>query len=210
MTAKQAVKKYINNSDMVFVGGFGHAIPFAIAQEIVRQKICQLHLVKTGADIVFDMLVASGCAQSLTCGWYGNPGIGVSYIISQAVASGKLKLTESTNFSMMLRLHAGKLGIPFIPSPILSDGDLADSISEVKSIICPFSNTKIKAHGALNPDVAINCDDAVNNDCDGLQVHLIFLEDLIKLMHEFHLIARFKGHSGADFINLFGAWVDRA
>ena len=38
MTAQQAVKKYINNSDMVFVGGFGHAIPFSIAQEIVRQK----------------------------------------------------------------------------------------------------------------------------------------------------------------------------
>ena len=38
MTAQQAVKKYVNNSDMVFVGGFGHAIPFSIAQEIVRQK----------------------------------------------------------------------------------------------------------------------------------------------------------------------------
>ena len=165
MTAKQAVKKYINNSDMIFVGGFGHAIPFAIAQEIVRQKIYQLHLVKTGADIVFDMLVASGCAQSLTCGWYGNPGIGISNIISQAVESGKLELTESTNFSMMLRLHAGKLGIPFIPSPILSDGDLANSISDVKSIMCPFSDTKIQAHGALNPDVAIV--HAQRSDIDG-------------------------------------------
>ena len=44
MTAEKAVKKYINNSDVIFVGGFGHAIPFAIAQEIVRQKIYQLHL----------------------------------------------------------------------------------------------------------------------------------------------------------------------
>ncbi len=155
MTAQEAVKKYINDSDMVFVGGFGHAIPFAIAQEIVRQKKCRLHFVKTGADIVFDMLVAGGCAQNLTCGWYGNPGIGMSNIISQAVTSGKLELTESTNFSMMLRLHAGKLGIPFIPSPILSDGELANSTSGMKPIMCPFSNTKIQAHEALNPDVAI-------------------------------------------------------
>ena len=63
MTAQQAVKKYVNNSDMVFVGGFGHAIPFSVVQEIVRQKKHGLHLIKTGADIVFDMLVAGGCAQ---------------------------------------------------------------------------------------------------------------------------------------------------
>ena len=106
MTAQQAVKKYVNNSDMVFVGGFGHIIPFSIF-EIVRQKN-GLHLIKTGADVVFDMLVASGCAQRLTCGWYGNPGMGMSNVIRNAVESGTLELTESTNFSMMLRLHAGK------------------------------------------------------------------------------------------------------
>ena len=57
-------------------------------------------------------LVAGGCASRLSCGWYGNPGIGMSNIISKAVASGELALTESTNFSMVLRLHAGKLGVP--------------------------------------------------------------------------------------------------
>ena len=56
MTTQQAVKKYIHNSDTVFIGGFGHAIAFAIAHEIVRQKKHSLHLVKTGADIVFDLL----------------------------------------------------------------------------------------------------------------------------------------------------------
>ena len=155
MTAQQAVKKYVNNSDMVFVGGFGHAIPFSIAQEIVRQKKYGLHLIKTGADIVFDMLVASGCAQRLTCGWYGNPGMGMSNVIRQAVESDTLELIESTNFSMMLRLHAGKLGVPFIPSPILSDGDLAHTVSGIKSIKCPFTDAEIQAHGSLNPDVAI-------------------------------------------------------
>jgi|TARA_B100000242_G_scaffold44931_1_gene26722 glutaconate CoA-transferase subunit A len=155
MTAQQAVKKYVNNSDMVFVGGFGHAIPFSVVQEIVRQKKHGLHLIKTGADIVFDMLVAGGCAQGLTCGWYGNPGIGMSNVIRNAVESGTLELTESTNFSMMLRLHAGKLGVPFIPSPILSDGDLAHTVSEIKSIKCPFTDTELQAHGSLNPDVAV-------------------------------------------------------
>ena len=155
MTAQQAVKKYIHNSDTVFIGGFGHAIAFAIAHEIVRQKKHSLHLVKTGADIVFDLLIAGGCASRLSCGWYGNPGIGMSNIISKAVASGELALTESTNFSMMLRLHAGKLGVPFIPSPILADGDLAGSVNGIKTIKCPFTEVQYQAHSALNPDVAI-------------------------------------------------------
>ncbi|MDC3311722.1 CoA transferase subunit A [Alphaproteobacteria bacterium] len=155
MTAQQAVETYIDNYDTVFIGGFGHAIPFAITHEIVRQEKRDLHLVKTGADIVFDLLVAGGCASSLTCGWYGNPGIGMSHIISRAVASGNLNLYESTNFSMILRLHAGKLGVPFIPSPILADGDLANSPPGVKPIICPFTQKPYQAHSAINPDVAI-------------------------------------------------------
>ncbi len=165
MTAQHAVKKYIHNSDTVFIGGFGHAIPFAIAHEIIRQKKHNLHLVKTGADIVFDFLVAGGCASRLSCGWYGNPGIGMSNIISKAVASGELALTESTNFSMVLRLHAGKLGVPFIPSPILANGDLAGTVDGIKTINCPFTDTQYQAHSALNPDVAIV--HAQRSDIDG-------------------------------------------
>ena len=165
MTAQHAVKKYIHNSDTVFIGGFGHAIPFAIAHEIVRQKKHNLHLVKTGADIVFDFLVAGGCASRLSCGWYGNPGIGMSNIISKAVASGELALTESTNFSMVLRLHAGKLGVPFIPSPILANGDLAGTVDGIKTINCPFTDSQYQAHSALNPDVAIV--HAQRSDIDG-------------------------------------------
>ena len=165
MTAQHAVKKYVHNSDTVFIGGFGHAIPFAIAHEIIRQKKHNLHLVKTGADIVFDFLVAGGCASRLSCGWYGNPGIGMSNIISKAVASGELALTESTNFSMVLRLHAGKLGVPFIPSPILANGDLAGTVDGIKTINCPFTDTQYQAHSALNPDVAIV--HAQRSDIDG-------------------------------------------
>ena len=165
MTAQHAVKKYIHNSDTVFIGGFGHAIPFAIAHEIIRQKKHNLHLVKTGADIVFDFLVAGGCASRLSCGWYGNPGIGMSNIISKAVASGELALTESTNFSMVLRLHAGKLGVPFIPSPILANGDLAGTVDGIKTINCPFTDMQYQAHSALNPDVAIV--HAQRSDIDG-------------------------------------------
>ena len=165
MTAQHAVKKYIHNSDTVFIGGFGHAIPFAIAHEIIRQKKHNLHLVKTGADIVFDFLVAGGCASRLSCGWYGNPGIGMSNIISKAVASGELALTESTNFSMVLRLHAGKLGVPFIPSPILANGDLAGTVDGIKTINCPFTDSQYQAHSALNPDVAIV--HAQRSDIDG-------------------------------------------
>ena len=165
MSAQQAVKKYIHNSNTVFIGGFGHAIPFAIAHEIVRQKKHSLHFVKTGADILFDLLVAGGCASRLSCGWYGNPGIGMSNIINRAVDSGKLVLNESTNFSMILRLRAGKLGVPFIPSPILANGDLANSVDGIKTMKCPFTEVQYQAHSALNPDVAII--HAQRSDMDG-------------------------------------------
>ena len=89
----------------------------------------------------------------------------MSNIISKAVASGELALTESTNFSMVLRLHAGKLGVPFIPSPILANGDLAGTVDGIKTINCPFTDSQYQAHSALNPDVAIV--HAQRSDIDG-------------------------------------------
>jgi glutaconate CoA-transferase subunit A len=57
---------------------------------------------------------------------------------------------------MCLRLHAGALGIPFIPAATLLTGDmpLRPEIS-VPRVCCPFTGQRLAAIPALNPDVAI-------------------------------------------------------
>ena len=55
---------------------------------------------------------------------------------------------------MVLRLHAGALGIPYIPTATLIGGDMPGHV-DVRSIKCPFTGETLRAVPALRPDVAI-------------------------------------------------------
>ena len=149
-----AVKAHIHDGDTVFVGGFGQCIPFATGQEIVRQNRKSLTLCRSGADIFFDMLIAAGCVRKAVFGYVGNPGIGLGHAFRRAVEAGTLEVEDWTNFAMVLRLHAGALGIPYIPAATLVGGDLPVGV-RTAPVTCPFTGEKLVAIPALNPDVAI-------------------------------------------------------
>nr|WP_185020698.1 CoA transferase subunit A [Histidinibacterium lentulum] len=146
----------MRDGDLVFVGGFGQGVPFAIAREIARQGLSDLVLCRTGADILFDVLHASGCVKGAIFGWLGNPGIGISHVLRRAVADGSVEIEETSNFGLLLRLHAGALGIPFLPTRSLGLGEIANQApGSHKPVLCPFTGEQMTAVSALTPDVAI-------------------------------------------------------
>jgi glutaconate CoA-transferase subunit A len=151
---QEAVALHIRDGDTVFVGGFGQCIPFATAHEIVRQGRKDLTLCRSGADILFDLLIAAGCVGKAVFGYVGNPGIGLGHAFRRAVESGAVEAEDWTNFAMVLRLHAGALGVPFLPTATLIGGDLPTAI-EVRPVACPYTGEVLRAVPALNPDVAI-------------------------------------------------------
>ena len=57
MALEEAVRRHVDDGDTVFVGGFGQCIPFASAHELVRQGRRDLVLCRSGADILFDLLI---------------------------------------------------------------------------------------------------------------------------------------------------------
>lgn len=154
ISLKDAVAENIRDGDTVFVGGFGQCVPFAIAHEIARQHRRNLTLCRTGADILFDLLIGAGAVAKVSAGYVGNPGIGLAHAFRRAVEKGEIEVEDWTNFSMVLRLHAGALGVPYLPTATLFPGDLADQV-DVRTVVCPFTGEELSAVPALNPDVAI-------------------------------------------------------
>jgi glutaconate CoA-transferase, subunit A len=164
-----AVARHVPDGATVFVGGFGQCIPFAIAHQIVRLRRTGLTLCRSGADILFDLLIAAGCVKKAIFGYVGNPGIGLAHAFRRAVEAGEIEVEDWTNFSMILRLHAGALGLPFLPTATLLGGDIPAGI-DVRPIACPFTGESLMAVPALRPDVAIvhaQCADSEGN----LQLH---------------------------------------
>lgn len=149
-----AIAANVHDGDLVFVGGFGHAVPFAAGHELIRQGRRDLALCRSGADILFDELIAAGCVRRVVFGWVGNPGIGLGHAFNRALAAGTLELEEWTNFSLMLRLQAAATGVPFLPTRVLLDGD-AGGVAGAARIHCPFTGEELSAVPALTPDVAL-------------------------------------------------------
>ena len=152
---KEAVSLYIPDGATVFVGGFGQCIPFATAHEIIRQQRKDLVLCRSGADILFDLLIAAGCVRKVVFGYLGNPGVGLAHAYRRAVEAGEIETEDWTNFAMVLRLHAGALGVPFLPTATLAGGDTPNASIDIRPVTCPFTGEPLTAVPALRPDVAI-------------------------------------------------------
>src|SRR5512139_404609 len=102
-----AISQYVRDGDLVYAAGFTHLIPFAAAHEIIRQGKKNLTLARATPDIIYDQMVAAGCARKLIFSYSGNPGVGSLRIIRAALEAGRLEYEEYSHFAMITRVMAG-------------------------------------------------------------------------------------------------------
>lgn len=154
----QAIATYVHDGDCVVIEGFTHLISFAAGHEIIRQRRRDLTLCRLTPDLVYDQLIAAGCARKLVFSWAGNPGAGPLYALRRAVEEGipgPLELEEYSHFAMVARLQAGAARLPFLPLRTLAGSDLPQVNPAIRSVVCPYTGETLTTVPALCPDVAI-------------------------------------------------------
>jgi len=139
----------------VYAAGFTHLIPFAAGHEMIRQGKQNLTLARATPDLIYDQMVAAGCARKVIFSYMGNPGVGSLRIVRSALEQGKLEWEEYSHFGMITRLQAGASGLPFLPMKQTGATDLEDVNPQIKRISDPFGGNDVIVVSALNPDVAI-------------------------------------------------------
>ncbi len=149
------VADLVADGDVVFLGGFGHAVPYALGHELIRAGRRDLTICRSGADILADQLIAAGCVSKVVFGWIGNPDVGIAHAFRRAVDAGAIEWEEWTNWSMVLRLQAAAWGVPFLPARVLLAGDAPTVLADLLPIDCPYTGEELAAIPALEPDVAI-------------------------------------------------------
>jgi glutaconate CoA-transferase, subunit A len=150
-------------------------IPFAAGHEIIRQKKRGLILIGPISDILFDQLIAAGCADRVIAAWVGNVMMGSAYNFRRAVEQGELQVVNMTNFTVALALQAAAMGVPFLPTRTALGTDVPRGNDFFAEIDSPFGDEngesatrpggrgrpplrgpdKLHAVRALTPDVAI-------------------------------------------------------
>ncbi len=150
-----AVAENVQDGDTIFLGGFGHAVPFALGHEVIRSGRSDLTICRSGADILADQMIASGCVSSVIFGWIGNPDVGIAHSFRRAIADATISWEEWTNWSMVLRLQAAAWGVPFLPARVLLAGDGPGELEGLQHVTCPYTGEELTAVPALEPDVAL-------------------------------------------------------
>jgi len=161
-----AIQNFVHDGDLVYAAGFTHLIPFAAGHEIIRQGKKNLTLARATPDLIYDQMVASGCARKVIFSYMGNPGVGSLRIVRKEIETGNLEWEEYSHFAMISRLQAGATGLPFMPMNVTSALDLECVNPNYKSIDDPYSDNQVVVVPPLKPDVAIvhvqRCDDQGN------------------------------------------------
>ncbi len=155
MSISDAIARNVNDGDMVYAAGFTHLIPFAAGHEIIRQRRKDLVLARATPDLIYDQLVAAGCARKVIFSYMGNPGVGSLRLVRAEIEAGRLEWEEYSHFSMISRLQAGATGLPFMPMNPTAAGDLERANPNYRTVIDPYSGNPVVVVPALKPDVAI-------------------------------------------------------
>jgi glutaconate CoA-transferase subunit A len=155
ISLKEAISKFVMDGDCVYAAGFTHLIPFAAGHEIIRQKKRDLTLARATPDLIYDQMVAAGCARKVIWSYMGNPGVGSLRIVRAAVERGEVEWEEYSHFGMITRLQAGASGLPFLPMNQTGVKDLETANPLIRRIADPYGGKDVVVVPALNPDVAI-------------------------------------------------------
>jgi glutaconate CoA-transferase subunit A len=154
---REAVATHVRDGDTVVIEGFTHLICFAAGHEIIRQRRRDLTLCRLTPDLIYDQMIAAGCARKLVFSWAGNPGAGSLHAFRRA-AEGKgpaLELEEYSHFGMVARLSAGAARLPFWTMRNYMGTDLPRVNPMIRSVSCPYTGEVLATVPALNPGVTI-------------------------------------------------------
>ncbi len=154
---QESIAEFIPDGSSVALGlQLEQMIPFAAGHEIIRQKKRGLTLIGPISDILFDQLIAAGCAEKVIAAWVGNVMMGSAYNFRRAVEEDGMKVFNMTNFTIALALQAGAMGVPFLPTRTALGSDLTKGNHFFYQVISPFEPKEtLWAVRALVPDVAI-------------------------------------------------------
>jgi len=157
VSLRDAVGRYVHDGDTVVIEGFTHLICFAAGHEIIRQRRRNLTLCRLTPDLIYDQMIAAGCASKLVFSWAGNPGAGSLHAFRRAV-EGKgdpLEIEEYSHFGMVARFCAGSAKLPFWPLRDYAGTDIPVANPRIRTVSCPYTGEQLATVPALNPHVTI-------------------------------------------------------
>lgn len=156
MELKDAIEAFVHDGEYLAIGGFGaNRTPVAACHEIVRQGKKNMGFAGHTATHDMEILSAGEVFDRLDVAYVvGLEARGLSPCSRSYLESGKVEVTEWTNYSLTARLKAAAMGVPYVPTRNVMGTDTF-TYSAAKTAECPYTGKKLVLMPALYPDIAI-------------------------------------------------------
>ena len=157
MTLEEAVSTYVNDGDIVGIGGLSFwRKAISACREIIRQNKKDLTVCTFVGGIDVDMLIAGRCISEVKSCFVSMEIFGMAPHYRKAVESGSIKISEESEATIGLGLRASYLKVPFMPLKGIIGTDMPKVRKDIKQIEDPLgSGTQIMAVPKIDLDVAI-------------------------------------------------------
>lgn len=159
---EDAIKKYVKNGSTVYIGGLVSHVCFAAVHEIIRQQKKNLTLIHPCIDLSGDLLIGNGCVKKVITSFCSDEFFGQCHAFRRAIEQKyprKIEIEDHSMGSLVFRLKAGALHIPFIPIRSVIGSDIErvtpKNIKKITWVKDPFNNELTPVVKAIHPDVAI-------------------------------------------------------
>jgi glutaconate CoA-transferase subunit A len=157
-TLHDAIAEQVHDGDTIAIEGFTAFICFAAAHEIMRQGRRDLTLCRMTPDLIYDQMIAAGCAKKMVFSYLGNPGVGSLHCVRRAVEKAiprPLEVEEYSHFGMVARYMAGAARLPFFPVRSYLGADQPRVNPRIQFMESPYGDGPVAVVPPLKPDVAI-------------------------------------------------------
>ncbi|MBV9445050.1 MAG: CoA transferase subunit A [Streptosporangiaceae bacterium] len=139
----------------------------ALVHELVRARRRGLTVSQVIGGMETDLLVAGGCVDRLIYSGGSLDRFGSLNAVNAAALTGRLHLTEYSSLALLLRFHAGALGLPFAVTTSMLGSDLLPPLidgGDVRTGTDPFTGQPVLFLATLRPDVAVVHADVADAD----------------------------------------------
>ncbi|MFP4625573.1 MAG: CoA-transferase [Natronomonas sp.] len=147
--AMSAIANGLADGDELYLAGFGHLVPFALAHEIIRQDVRDLVVTKPIVDTLLDQLVCAGCVSKARFSWTHGT------CFERAWRAGDLEIEEYTHYGTIALVHAGARNLPYLPVRSFAGSDLVDHNDELRFVEDPYDGELLPTVPSLQPDVTV-------------------------------------------------------
>lgn len=188
--------------------------PMAFVRALIAKKPCpqQLTLISFTMGLECDLLVGAGCVEAVRTCYFGLSEFGLAPMFTHFAQTGRIRIIEETEASLVWGIKAQIAGVSFMPSTAWMGTDLPRLRPDVKQIIDPYTGEQLMAFPAIPIDVAvihaIEADRLGNvaiNQNLGIDLELVYCAEKVIVTSE-KLVD--QCHKSADKVIIPSAGVD--